>query len=70
MPTGPEARQLAAAAEANAALSAGRCAVRLLQATASPGRERQLLAAIDQALVRAERALSTAIPRAPSRFPP
>jgi hypothetical protein len=56
MPSGPEARRLAAAAEANAALSAIRCVVRLLEATASPGCERQLLAVIDQALVRAERA--------------
>jgi hypothetical protein len=56
MPSGPEARRLAAAAEASAALSAVHCAVLLLQTTASPGREQQLLAAIDQALVRAERA--------------
>ena len=56
MPSGAEAKRLAAAAEAKAALGAVRCAVRLLEATASPGREQQLLAAIDRALVRAEQA--------------
>jgi len=70
MPAGVEARRLAAATEAYAALGAVRCAVRLLEATASPGRERLLLVLIQQTLARAERALSKVIPPPPNRSPP
>lgn len=54
MPAPVEGRRLAAANDAYAALSAVRCALRLLEATAAVGRERELLAAIERAVTYAE----------------
>ena len=57
MPRGAPAIREASIARVEASLSAVRCAARLLEESATAGRDRQLLAALEGELLRAEKAL-------------